>query len=287
MTTEQQATESWDLEIKAKTNLFDLQLQEVWHYRDLMWLFVKRDFVAQFKQTILGPAWHVIQPILTTLMFLLVFGKIAKIPTDGIAPAAFYLAGLTVWNYFSACLTATSSTFTANAGIFGKVYFPRIVLPISVILSNMVKFAIQFMLLVAVIIYYHFNGYPFYFSFNLLFIPLILILMAGISLGVGIIISSVTTKYRDFSILLSFAVQLLMYATPVIYPLSYLQGKSYKWIIDLNPISSVVESFKYVIFGKGLVEPYSLLYSITFMFCSLFFGYLIFNKVEKSFMDTV
>nr|WP_294899548.1 ABC transporter permease [uncultured Pedobacter sp.] len=287
MSTEPHPDESWDLEIKAKNSLFDLQLKEVWHYRDLMWLFVKRDFVAQFKQTILGPAWHVIQPILTTLMFLLVFGKIAKIPTDGIAPAAFYLAGLTVWNYFSACLTATSSTFTANASIFGKVYFPRIVIPLSVVMSNMVKFAIQFMLLVAVIIYYHFNGYPFHFSLNLLFIPFILILMAGISLGVGIIISSVTTKYRDFSILLGFAVQLLMYATPVIYPLSYLKGTSYKWVIDINPISSVVESFKYVIFGKGLVEPYSLLYSVLFMFLSLFFGYLIFNRVEKSFMDTV
>lgn len=287
MSTEQSDTESWDLEIKAKTNLFDLQLQEVWHYRDLMWLFVKRDFVAQFKQTILGPAWHVIQPILTTLMFLLVFGKIAKIPTDGIAPAAFYLAGLTIWNYFSACLTATSSTFTANASIFGKVYFPRIVIPLSVVMSNMVKFAIQFMLLVAVIVYYHFNGYPFHFSLKLFFIPFILVLMAGISLGIGVIISSITTKYRDFSILLGFAVQLLMYATPVIYPLSYLKGTSYKWIIDLNPISSVVESFKFVIFGKGLVEPYSLLYSVVFMFCSLFFGYLIFNKVEKSFMDTV
>lgn len=287
MSTEHNLSESWDLEIKAENKLFDLQLKEVWHYRDLMFLFVKRDFVAQFKQTVLGPVWHIIQPALTTLMFLLVFGKIAKITTDGIAPAAFYLAGLTIWNYFSSCLTATSSTFTANAGIFGKVYFPRIVLPLSVVMSNMVKFAIQSMLLVAVIIYYHFNGYPFYFSFKLFFIPLILLLMAGISLGVGIIISSVTTKYRDFTVLLTFAVQLLMYATPVIYPLSYLQGKSYKWLIDLNPISAVVESFKYVIFGKGLVEPYSLLYSVVFMFCSLFFGYLIFNKVEKSFMDTV
>lgn len=287
MLTEQSRSEDWDLEIKAKNSLFDLQLKEVWHYRDLMWLFVKRDFIAQFKQTILGPAWHVIQPLLTMLMFLLVFGKIAKIPTDGIAPAAFYLAGLTIWNYFSACLTSTSSTFTANASIFGKVYFPRIVIPLSVVLSNMVKLAIQFMLLVVVIIYYHFNGYPVSLTFNLLFIPLIIILMAGISLGVGIIISSVTTKYRDFAVLLGFAVQLLMYATPVIYPLSYLKGKSYKWLIDLNPISSVVESFKFVIFGKGLVEPYSILYSIVFMFCSLFFGYLIFNRVEKSFMDTV
>jgi lipopolysaccharide transport system permease protein len=215
--------EKWDIEISSKNKLFDLQLKEVWHYRDLMWLFVKRDFTAQFKQTILGPLWHLIQPALTTIMFLLVFSKIAKIPTDGIAPAAFYMSGLTVWNYFSACFTGTSSTFTANAGIFGKVYFPRIVTPISIILSNVVKFAIQFALLIAILVYYHFNGYPFVPSINLLFLPVILFVLAGISLGLGIIISSITTKYRDFAVLLGFAIQLLMYATPVIYPLSYLQ----------------------------------------------------------------
>jgi lipopolysaccharide transport system permease protein len=281
------AEESWDIEINPKNNLFDLQLKEVWHYRDLMWLFVKRDFTSQFKQTILGPLWHVVQPALTTIMFLLVFGKIAKIPTDGIAPAAFYMSGLTVWNYFSACFTGTSSTFTANASIFGKVYFPRIVTPISIILSNVVKFAIQFALLIAILVYYHFNGYPFIPSINLLFLPVILFVLAGISLGLGIIFSSLTTKYRDFTVLLGFAIQLLMYATPVIYPLSYLQGKSYKWIIDLNPISSLVEAFRFCIFGKGLVEPYSLLYSMLFMLLSVGFGYVIFNRVEKTFMDTV
>lgn len=280
-------TEDWDLEIKAKTSLFDLQLKEVWHYRDLMWLFVKRDFTAQFKQTILGPLWHFIQPILTTGMFLLVFGKIAKIPTDGIAPAGFYMCGLTIWNYFAACLTSTSGTFTANAAIFGKVYFPRIIIPLSVILSNLVKFGIQFLLLIVVMIYSHFNGYPLLLSFYLLYIPFILLTMAGISLGLGIIISSLTTKYRDFAVLLGFAVQLLMYATPVAYPLSYLQGKSYKWIIDINPLTSLIEAFRFVLFGKGLVEPFSLLYSVLFMMVSILFGYLIFNKVEKSFMDTV
>jgi lipopolysaccharide transport system permease protein len=279
--------EQWDIEISAKNKLFDLQLKEVWHYRDLMWLFVKRDFTSQFKQTILGPLWHVVQPALTTIMFLLVFGKIAKIPTDGIAPAAFYMSGLTIWNYFSACFTGTSSTFTANAGIFGKVYFPRIVTPISIILSNVVKFAIQFALLIVILIYYHFNGYPFVASINLLFLPVILFVLAGISLGLGIIFSSITTKYRDFTVLLGFAIQLLMYATPVIYPLSYLQGKSYKWIIDLNPISSLVEAFRFCIFGKGLVEPYSILYSFVFMLFSVGLGYVIFNKVEKTFMDTV
>lgn len=279
--------EHWDIEIKPKNKLFDLQLKEVWHYRDLMWLFVKRDFTAQFKQTILGPLWHVIQPALTTLMFLLVFGKIAKIPTDGIAPAVFYMSGLTIWNYFSSCFNGTSNTFRSNAGIFGKVYFPRIVSPLSNVLSNLVKFGIQFGLLIVVSIYFHFNGYPINFSANILFVPLILINIAGISLGVGIVISSLTTKYRDFTVLLSFAVQLLMYLTPVIYPLSYLQGKSYKWLIDLNPLSSMVEGFRYCLYGKGLVEPFSVFYSAVFMLITLIIGYVMFNRIEKSFMDTV
>jgi lipopolysaccharide transport system permease protein len=279
--------EYWDIEIKPKNNLFDLQLKEVWRYRDLMWLFVKRDFTSQFKQTILGPFWHVVQPALTTIMFLLVFGKIAKIPTDGIAPAAFYMSGLTVWNYFSTCFMGTSNTFTANAGIFGKVYFPRIVTPISIILSNIVKLGIQLTLLIAILIYYHFNGYSFTPSINLLFIPAIILILAGISLGLGIIFSSITTKYRDFTVLLGFATQLLMYATPIMYPLSYLQDKSYKWVLDLNPLSSLVEAFRFCIFGKGLVEPYSLLYSILFMLISVCMGYIIFNRVEKTFMDTV
>jgi lipopolysaccharide transport system permease protein len=281
------ADEDWDLEIRPKNKLFDLQLKEVWRYRDLMWLFVKRDFTSQFKQTILGPFWHVVQPALTTIMFLLVFGKIAKIPTDGIAPAAFYMAGLTVWNYFSTCFMGTSNTFTANAGIFGKVYFPRIVTPISIVLSNLVKLGIQLVLLIAILIYYHFNGYPFTPSINLLFVPVIILIIAGISLGLGIIFSSITTKYRDFTVLLGFATQLLMYATPVIYPLSYLQGKSYKWFIDLNPLSSLVEAFRFCIFGKGLIEPYSLLYSVLFMLISVGLGYIMFNRVEKTFMDTV
>lgn len=277
----------WDIEIKPKNKLFDLQLKEVWRYRDLMWLFVKRDFIAQFKQTILGPIWHLVQPILTTLMFLLVFGKIAKIPTDGIAPAAFYMAGLTIWNYFTSCFAGISATFTSNAGIFGKVYFPRIITPLSIIFSNLVKFTIQFALLLIVILYFNFNGYPIVFNFNFLFLPLILLVMAGISLGLGIIISSLTTKYRDFTVLIGFAIQLLMYLTPVIYPLSYLKDKSYKWLIDLNPLSTLIEGFKYCLFGKGLIEPMSVLYSIIFMLTSVFFGFIIFNRVEKTFMDTV
>lgn len=281
-------TEHWDMIIKPKSGLLDLQLAEVWRYRDLMWLFVRRDFVAQYRQTILGFLWHVIQPILTTLMFLLVFGRIANISTDDIKPSfLFYMAGITVWNYFSTVLTAISTTFITNAPIFGKVYFPRLVLPLSVTVSNIVKFGIQFGLLLVFMIWYAFKGYPIHVTGYWLLIPVLVLLMGGIGLGLGIIISALTTKYRDLNILMTFAVQLAMYATPIAYPLSYLQNKSYKWLIDINPLTSVVEAFRYAIFGKGTLDPHGLVYSTAFMFVSLFLGILIFNKVEKTFMDTV
>lgn len=280
--------EKWTEIITPRTHLFDLRLRQIWKYRDLMWLFVRRDFVAQYKQTILGPLWHLIQPIFTTIMFLLVFGKIANISTDGIQPKMlFYMSGITIWNYFSSCLTSTSTVFVTNAAIFGKVYFPRMVLPLSIILSNIVRFGIQFLLLLTLMISYHFNGYPLELSFHWLYIPFLIILMAGIGLGLGIIISSLTTKYRDLAVLLTFVVQLAMYATPVAYPLSYLRGKSYKWIIDINPLTSLVECFRYALFGKGTYDWHSLIYSIVFMIVVLFVGVLIFNKVEKTFMDTV
>ena len=279
--------QEWDLEIKPHDKLFNLHLKDVWAYRDLMWLFVRRDFVAQYKQTILGPIWHFVQPILTTAMFLMVFGKIAKIPTDGIAPAAFYMAGITVWGYFSGALTSTSNTFAANAGIFGKVYFPRLVLPLSVVISNIVKLGIQLLLLAVVIAYYHFNGYPFHFRIELLFIPLLVIQLALLGLGLGIIISSITTKYRDFNVLLGFAIQLYMYATPIVYPLSFLEDKSYKWLILANPLTPVVETFRLAIFGVGTVTPSAVLYSIGFTLLALFAGIVMFNRVEKTFMDTV
>ena len=279
--------QDWDLEIKPKDRILDLHLADVWHYRDLMWLFVRRDFVAQYKQTVLGPVWHFIQPILTTVMFLLVFGKIAKIPTDGIAPAAFYMAGITVWGYFSGALTSTSNTFVGNAGIFGKVYFPRLVLPLSVVISNVVKLGIQMLLLILVIGYYHFNGYPFHFHWQLVLIPLLVFQLALLGLGLGIIISSVTTKYRDFNVLLGFAIQLFMYVTPIVYPLSFLEGKSYKWLINANPLTPVVETFRLAIFGVGTVTPLSVAYSIGFTLVALFGGIVLFNRVEKTFMDTV
>ena len=280
--------EVWDLEIKPKASFFHLNLGEVWRYRDLMLLFVKRDFVAQYKQTILGPLWHVIQPVLTTIMFLLVFGKIANIPTDGIEPVLFYMSGVTIWNYFSACLTATANTFVANAGIFGKVYFPRLVLPLSIVISNMARLGIQMGILLLAMGYYAvFKNIPVAFGMNWLLIPGLIILMAGISLGLGIIISSLTTKYRDFTVLVTFGVQLLMYATPVVYPLSYLTNNKYAWIIEWNPLSAVVEAFRYALFDAGSFRYESLLYPCIFMMIVLLTGIIYFNKVERTFMDTV
>ncbi len=280
--------DEWDLEIKPQASLLDLNLKEVWRYRDLMMLFVRRDFVAQYKQTILGPLWHIIQPVLTTIMFLLVFGKIANIPTDGIEAVPFYMSGITIWNYFSTCLTATSNTFTANAGIFGKVYFPRLVLPLSIVISNIVKLGIQFGILLLCIIWFAiFKGVPIAFGTNWLLLPVLVIIMAGIGLGSGIIISSLTTKYRDLSVLIGFAVQLLMYATPVAYPLSYLKNKSFAPLIEWNPLSPVVEGFRYAVFQKGTFDLFSLGYSVLFMIVVLVIGAVYFSKVERTFMDTV
>lgn len=281
-------TEEWDIEIKPKSRLFDLHLRDVWHYRDLMWLFVRRDFVAQYKQTILGPVWHFIQPMLTSIMFLVVFSKIAHISTDQADPIVFYMAGNVIWTYFSTCLTNTSNTFTANASIFGKVYFPRLVLPLSIVISNIVKFGISLLLLLATMVYSTLvNGYSFYFSWHWVFIPFLVAMMAGIGLGAGIIISALTTKYRDFTVLIGFAVQLLMYITPIVYPLSYLGGKKYGIIVEANPLTYIVEAFKYCMIGQGTVTLNGMLYSFIIMLVMLLVGTVIFTKVEKTFMDTV
>lgn len=286
--TEPSKPEHWDLILQPKAAAFEFNLREVWRYRDLLWIFVRRDFVAQYRQTVLGFLWHVIQPLLTTLMFLLVFGRIANIPTDGVEPALlFYMAGITVWNYFSTCLTATSTTFVTNAAVFGKVYFPRLVLPLSVALSNIIRFAIQFALLLVFMIYFAFKGHPIHLSWSWLAIPVLLMLMAGIALGLGIIISAMTTKYRDLAVLMTFAIQLAVYATPIGYPLSYLQHRSYAWIININPMTSIVETFRYIIFGKGTLDFQGLGYSLAFAVVSLIVGIIIFNRVEKTFMDTV
>lgn len=279
---------SWDQVIEARKGIFDINLKEIWNYRDLLFLFVKRDFAAQYKQTVLGPVWHIVQPVITTVMFLLIFSKIANIPTDGVHPILFYMSGIAIWNYFSACLFNTSNTFVANAGIFGKVYFPRLVLPLSTVVSNLVRFGIQFALLLALMIYFAlFRQIPIPINMGWLMLPVLLLMMAGIGLGVGIIVSSLTTKYRDFGILIGFGVQLLMYATPVAYPLSFLKDKSFGWLLSWNPLTAIVECFRHVMFQTPDFQYSTLLYSASFMVVVLFFGTLIFSKVERTFMDTV
>jgi len=278
--------ENWTMIIKPKRHWLDINMSELWRYKDLIILFVRRDFVAKYKQTILGPLWFIIQPLLTTLMFTVVFGKIAKIPTDGLPHILFYLSGITIWNYFAESLKATSNTFVTNANIFGKVYFPRLAVPISIVISNIILFFVQFMFLAVFIIIFYFSGYHFTPNIYILLLPLLLILMAGLGLGFGIMISSLTTKYRDLTYLVSFGVQLWMYATPIVYPLSELSGRL-KYAALANPVTSVVETFRYIMLGAGTLNWFYLLYSFSFMIIVLFIGILLFNKIEQSFMDTV
>jgi lipopolysaccharide transport system permease protein len=279
--------EQWTEVIKPKTGLFDLRLGELWRYRDLIMMFVRREFVSVYKQTILGPLWFFLQPLLTTVMFIIIFGRVAKLSTDGMPMVIFYLAGITIWNYFSITLTSTASTFAGNAHIFGKVYFPRLTMPLSIVISNLVRFLIQFSLFLAVWIYYLINrGDVIHPNWIILLTPILLIMMGVLSLGLGLIFSSLTTKYRDLSMLLAFGVQLLMYATPVIYPLSAVPEK-YKWLIVANPITSIVESFRYAFLGSGSFSWLYLSYSLVVALVILFFGIIIFNKVEKTFIDVV
>jgi len=272
----------------SQKEFFDLNLGEVWRYRDLLFLLVKRDFTAQYRQTILGPLWHIIQPVFTTIMFIILFGKIASLPTDNLPHTLFYMSSITIWNFFTASLNSTASTFTNNAGIFGKVYFPRLIMPLSTVLSGIARFGIQFCLLIGFIIYFAATGnYHFHFGWHNLLLPLIVVLMALIGLGLGIIISSLTTKYRDLNILIGFGVSLLMYITPVAYPLSFLQHSSFKGIIIWNPLSSLVEGFRYSLFGEGIFDIRQFVYSLLFAIACLTVGIFLFSKVEKNFMDTV
>ncbi|MEI6122887.1 MAG: ABC transporter permease [Bacteroidota bacterium] len=276
----------WDEIIKPKNRLFDIHLKEIWHYRDLLMLFVRRDFVSVYKQTILGPAWYLLQALLTTITFTIIFGKVAKLPTDGVPQSLFYMAGIVCWGYFSQCLTKTSNTFVNNAGIFGKVYFPRMTVPVSIVISNLVGFAIQLLMFIGFLVYYYFQGMPVHINTALLLFPVLILIMAGMGLGLGIIISSMTTKYRDLQYLIAFGVQLLMYATPVIFPLSFFTGKL-RTLVLLNPMTSVVETFKYAFLGSGTFNWMYLGYSAAFTVVILFIGVLLFNRVERSFMDTV
>ena len=283
----EQKIENWSEIITPKKGLFDINFKELWHYRDLIMLFVRRDFVSAYKQTILGPIWFFIQPLFTSLIFIVVFSRIAKLSTDGLPPLLFYLTGITIWNYFSDCFSKTSNVFVANASIFGKVYFPRLTNPISIIISNLIKFGIQFLLLFVVLAYYVYTKQiVFHIIPELILLPFIVLLMALLGLGLGIIFSSLTTKYRDLAFLLQFGIQLLMYATPVIYPLSSTSGKL-KTILSINPLTPLIENFKIIIIGQGSINYQGMVYCSIFTFITLFLGILIFNQVEKSFMDTV
>ncbi|MDY3350461.1 ABC transporter permease [Riemerella anatipestifer] len=277
--------QKWTEIIESKHSLFDLKLSEVWRYRDLVYMFVKRDFVSGFKQTILGPIWFFINPIFTTVVYIIVFGNIANISTDGVPQVLFYLAGVTMWNYFSNCLTGTSSVFTSNASIFGKVYFPRLVMPLTIVVSNLMKFGVQFALFLIAWFYYWAEGKieP---NLWVLATPFLILLMAAFALGTGMIFSALTTKYRDLQMLLSFGVSLMMYATPVIYPLSSLKG-GWKQIAVWNPLTGIFECFKYGWLGAGDFSLEIVVISTIVIMGLLLVGTLVFNKVEKSFMDTV
>ena len=272
--------------IEPHGSLFDLKLRELWAYRDLVVLFVRRDFVAQYKQTILGPAWHIIQPLFTTVIFTIVFGKIAQISTDGLPPFLFYMGGTVIWTYFANVLTDTSNTFVRNAAIFGKVYFPRLAVPVSNLVSKLIAFAIQFVFFLGFIAWFALTGSDVSPNVWVLLTPVLLVMMAALALGLGVIVSSMTTRYRDLAVLVSFGVQLLMYASPIIYPLSTLPEKWQSWMA-LNPIAPIVEAFRYAYLGAGTVDLAMLGYSAAVIGVILFIGIVMFNRVERTFMDTV
>jgi lipopolysaccharide transport system permease protein len=279
-------TEKWDMVISPKRNLFDLRLRELWHARDLIMLFVRRDFVSVYKQTILGPLWYLIQPLLTTIVFTVVFGSIAKLPTEGLPSFLFYMSGTLIFSYFASCLTKTSETFVSNANLFGKVYFPRLTVPVSILFSNLIAFVIQFGFFLVFMAYFFLRGTVLHPNWWILFTPVLLLMMAGLGLGFGIIVSSLTTKYRDLRFLVQFGVQLLQYVTPVIYPLSAMSPR-YQALIRLNPLTSVVEAFRYAYLGSGSISFLQLGYSFVIMLFAITIGAVIFNRVEATFMDTV
>jgi lipopolysaccharide transport system permease protein len=278
--------EHWDLVIDGKSSLFDLKFKDVWRYRDLLMMFVKRDFISSFKQTILGPLWFFIQPLLTTITFTFVFGNLAGISSDGLPKPLFYMAGITAWNYFSECLNKTSAVFSANAGIFGKVYFPRLIMPLSIVVSNLMRFGVQMIMFIILLIFYKIKGATFEPNSTLFLFPVLIALMALLGLGLGMIITSLTTKYKDLQFLLQFGITLLMYATTVIYPLSAAPLKYKKWI-ELNPMTGIIEAFRYSFLGKGDFSSWSIGYSSLVTLLILFIGIIIFNKTERSFIDTI
>ncbi len=280
---------TWDLEITPENKLFDLKLKDVWQYRDLLLLLVRRDFISFYKQTILGPLWFFIQPLFTTIIYTFIFGSLANISTDELPQPLFYLAGITAWNYFSDCLTKTSTVFTTNAGLFGKVYFPRLIVPLSIVLSNLIRFGVQMLLFLIMMAVYWARGASFHPNAWLLLFPVLLLLMAMLGLGLGMIISAMTTKYRDLSFLIAFGIQLSMYLTTVIYPLSTVKAKypHYLWLVEYNPMTSIIETFRYGFLGKGTFTILSLGITTAITIIILLFGIVIFNRVERTFIDTV
>lgn len=276
----------WTKIIRPRSGWFDVHLAELWHYKDLILLFVRRDFVSVYKQTILGPLWYVIQPLLTTIVFTVIFGRIAKISTDGLPHVLFYMSGTVVWNYFANCLANTSNTFVANVHIFGKVYFPRLTVPMAIIISKLITFGLQFLFFIGILFYFSLKGQSITPTIWILYTPLLVIHMAALGLGMGIIISSLTTKYRDLSFLTAFGVQLWMYATPIVYPLSAVPSQ-WKWLVALNPMAPIVETFRHAFLGSGRVDIGQLGMSIVMTLGILFIGIILFSRIEKSFMDTV
>ncbi len=278
--------EQWTSIIKPSNGWLDIDIKELWRYRDLIMMFVKRDFVAVYKQTILGPIWFFLQPLLTTIVFTVIFGQIAKLPTNGIPQILFYLSGTVMWNYFAACLNTTANTFTANVGIFGKVYFPRLVVPISVVITNMLSFGIQFILFLLLFFFFLITNSVISPNLWIFVTPLLVLQMACLGLGCGIVISSMTTKYRDLSLLVGFSVQLWMYATPIVYPLSMVTTPI-GWLLILNPMTAIVELFRYAFLGGQLIPLWYWGLSIVLTVLILLIGIILFSKVEKNFMDSI
>ena len=278
--------EDWSIEIKPVKRWLDLDLKSLWRYKDLYRMYVKRDIITQYKQTILGPLWFLVQPAMTTIMYMFIFGGLAGISTDGVPQPLFYLAGITLWGYFASSFNASSDVFASNAGVFGKVYFPRLVVPLSAITSNLLKMLIQLGLFVIVYIYYAIKGVGVSLNWYALLFPYLIFLLAFHAMGAGLIVSSLTTKYRDLKFLISFGLQLFMYATPVIYPMSATEGKI-KAVLEINPLTPIFEAFKYGTLGCGSLNWGGLLYSTVFMLVVMFFAVVIFTRVERNFMDTV
>lgn len=278
--------DQWTIEIRPASSWFDLHLRELWRYRDLVLLFVRRDFIAIYKQTILGPLWYLFQPIMTTAVFAIIFNKVARLPTDGLPPVLFYLSGVIVWRYFADCLQKTANTFVGNAHLFGKIYFPRLTVPISVVLSNLISFAIQMLLLACVWMYFLGQGAAIQLSTSALLLPLLVVQMAALGLGCGIIVSSLTTKYRDLAQLVGFGVQLWMFVTPVVYPASVIP-EEWRWCLLLNPMTPIVEAFRSMLFGVGLIDVAAMAVSVFTTMIVLLMGVVLFTRVEKNFMDTV